>query len=60
MTYTAIDSKDIGFHLPPDPKWEVSPFGKESMIKVLMPERPCLWNRIWMRLFFGWKFEDYK
>ena len=20
-------------------------------------ERPCLWNRIWMRLFFGWKFE---
>ena len=43
----------------PEYKWEVHPFGIDGVI-ISLDKRPCLWNRIWMRLFFGWKFEEIK
>ena len=43
----------------PEYKWKVMPFGKDGLtnLTVQLGRRPCLWNRIWMRLFFGWRFE---
>ena len=40
-------------------KWKVNPL-PEIEIRMEDHKRPCLWNRIWMFLFFGWKFEAIK
>ena len=42
-----------------EPKWNLCPFGSKDVIFSLT-ERPCRWNRIWMRVFFGWVFEPIK
>jgi len=38
----------------PEPKWKVNPLKGWTFY---LETRPCLWNRIWYRLIFGWKFE---
>jgi len=38
----------------PNYKWKVKPL--DGWI-IQLESRPCLWNRIWYRLIFGWKFE---
>ena len=37
-------------------EWKVAPFIDEQIL-VFLPTRPSLWYRIWMRVFFGWRFE---
>ena len=46
----------------PEYKREVCPFGEDGAtnLTIHLAKRPCLWNRIWMRLFFGWKFREIK
>lgn len=39
----------------PDYKWFVCPFGTEDVTFSLV-SRPCWWNRIWYRFFFGWVY----
>jgi len=38
----------------PDYKWYIEPI---KGWRVQLEERPCLWNRIWYRLIFGWEFK---
>jgi len=41
----------------PDYKYQLLPFGNKNLI-IYFERRPSLWRRFWMRLFFGWKFEE--
>jgi len=43
--------------LPPEPKYRVHPWGKDSEVVLQIPERPNWWFRIWMFVCFGWRFE---
>ena len=56
MSYTEHKS-ETRILSQPEYKWAVYPFGKECDLSVHLTQRPRLWSRIWMRLFFGWKFE---
>ena len=38
----------------PEYKWIVTPLPD---ITISMVDRPCWWYRLWMRIFFGWRFE---
>lgn len=43
----------------PEYKYELKPFG-ENAINISLVERPIITIRIWMWLFFGWRFKKIK
>ena len=47
---------DLRILEPIKSEWQVAPFIDEQIL-VFLPARPSLWYRIWMRVFFGWKFK---
>ncbi len=51
-----VAATDMEFAESIESKWQVAPFSDRRVL-VMLPTRPSLWYRIWMRVFFGWKFE---
>ena len=44
------DEKALMF---PNYKWRICPI---EGFQINLKKRPCLWNRIWYKIIFGWKF----
>ena len=59
MTYeeTYAHTPEMVIMPQPEYKWKVTPL-PDIEIRMEDDKRPCLWIRLWMRLFFGWKFEE--
>ena len=53
-----MENDELKFFVP-QPKWSVIPW-PGCNVQWSFPARPCLWNRIWYYLIFGWKFKRFK
>lgn len=50
-----IDMKMIDL---PKYRYTLKPFGVDTDLIVYVEDRPSLWRRFWMRVLFGWRFEE--
>ena len=56
MKYTNLDEYTISFAKH---NWMLKPF-RDNTIVICLTERPYIWKRFWLFIFFGFKFERIK